>query len=528
MIFNHMLHPDAWMAGNAYGPMPSLVLGEKQIEDLLDRTQRYKSDLRKLEAHRRFQVWQGDYHSLIADKIEMVVHDPGQRAELRNWISTTNNVALDVTESVAVVWDAGAIRSVRDATPDQVETLNTLLTDAGLDAHASEWNRAAFLCGPVTVLPIFRHPTEDTQPGVNLTFDVLFPHHYEAIRNPANPAGPPLAVAYTVQSAHADTILVDAQAYRYYRTSNSEKPELVRTVEHHVGRFPGSTLRLGIPYGDGFFGKPKHGRLIEGTVLQGVIDSALGLVRKSQNKKLLKLFGAIAGMPKRQVQDAEIPVTAKVDNPEKIEFDAVDFDTDPANFIRHSQFVAHSLAASYGGSASVVEQSNGLLVKIDFSHETQTELRNKQIQYTRPFERDLVSVILRLAEFSAYPDKDRLPQVDQVERGYTVSYPPLARKYKDPDEARKAIDWELSKGFIDYGEAFRKYMMIPGMSAEEAEALVMAKIDRQMKVIEKLTKRNMSLSPATVTPGLNETVAEANGRQGGITRAANAAENQDE
>ena len=95
--------------------------------------------------------------------------------------------------------------------------------------------------------------------------------------------------------------------------------------------------------------------MVDGTVTIGVLGAALGFTRKAQSKKLLVALGDLGGTPSGQRLDPEIPIRVDSDSPATVNFNTLDFDTDPKNFISHALWIYQSLAEAYGASTAYME-----------------------------------------------------------------------------------------------------------------------------------------------------------------------------
>ena len=218
---------------------------------------------------------------LVVQRISDTHSDLETRREMAKFVDVTNNPALDITREVCVVWKNGATRSIRSVPKMRAKAFQSLVDETWLNVHMQNWNRMAFLLGPVTVVPILREG--------KMTWQVLLPHMYDVVADPANPFGSPLAASWSIPSdgsGEPDTVVLDAEGWKYYKTGHG-KPELKRVEEHGLDRFPGATLRMNVSYQDDWWGGEHNQRLVDGTVTIGVLGAALGFTRKAQSKKLL-------------------------------------------------------------------------------------------------------------------------------------------------------------------------------------------------------------------------------------------------
>lgn len=508
-----MLHlPHQYPAG-AFGPSPGVVLGEPDVERLLDRARTFQSDPRKRAAYDRWRIYCEDWAYLVVGRIDWQWSDKETKAEMAKFVSGSLNVGLDVTRQVAVVYKHGARRSVEGTTDGQDDALTRVIGESWIDVHAPRWNQLAFLLGPVCVLPVIRQG--------RLDWEVLLPHYYDVVRNPANPRGAPLAVCYTVSSEQnpldttADTVIVDGVSWRYYATASGQT-KLVDEVSHGAGTFPGSILSLDISYDSDWWGPPRARRLVEATVDVGVINTALSFVRKSQNHKLLVLIAEVARIAQQQKKDPEAGIVLNYTNQGgQPTLEALDFDTSPENFIQHIRFIIESAVEAYGIPAHTVTYDAGAGSapgeRLRLSHEGLTEVRNDQIPFCRRFEHELWEKTIRVLRHGRHPLAAELPDPGHVRDAFRVEFPELSRTFESPSSEIAYADHMLSRGQTSEIRMLRQRH--PTLTQRQAEELQAAILDERKKFLDELASRNLPASAGKI-----ESAAQAFGRLGPAVR----------
>lgn len=508
----------------AFGPAPELVLGEEKTKALLDRLSTFQDDRRKVAAYNRYRIFTEDFRGLIEGAIGAKWNDPDTRKEMAKFISVSLNLGLDITKQVAVVYKQGATRIVQDGEGDassQNEALHKAAIESWIDTEAPIWNQLAFLLGPICVLPVVRRR--------KLRWETLLPHYYDIIRDPEDPLGSPLAVGFTIASddelsQEADTILVDGRFWYYYKNKGGD-PKLVKQIPHGAGTFPGAILRFDIPYGQDWWGGPRNQRLYDGTIDIGVVNSALNFVRKSQSHKLLSIIGDLSGMGRGQKLEPEGPVAAHVTREDggtnAIDIDTIDFDTAPDNFIRHIRFIAESVIESFGIPAYTVnfDTSHGSEgERVRLAHEGLTELRNQQVPFCRRFEHELWSKAVRVMRAANHPLSKQLPTKEEMDDGFRVEFPQLARSFNDPNAETAFLDWSLSKGLTSQRRLLAR--LYPTASEDQIKKLHEEIMKEQIEFNDVATKRDLSLGGNQEI----QTAAEAMGSMGPAMRAMNKAQ----
>ena len=508
--WGRQVHYNPPYPAGAYGPSPGSVLPDEEAEKLVERvSRRFEDDERKKRAYERYRIFTEDYSDLIEARIDYAWSDSETKIELKKFISLAMNPALDITKQVAVVYKQGVRRFVDGANEKEQDAVHNALNQSQINRMAPQWNRLAFLLGPVCVIPVVRNK--------RLTWDTLLPHFYDIVRDEKDPMGPPKAVAWTLSSSDelsqkSDTVVLDGKSWRYYKTTDGQV-RLVDEVDHKTGVFPGSILRFDTPLDSDWWGAARNQRLVHGTVDVGVINAVLNFVRKSQNHKLLTIIGKLANVPQGQKKDPEHALVANKRQGEPLEIQALDFDTDPENFVKHIRFIYEQLIESFGipGHSVTFDAGSGSgspAERLRMSHEGLTELRNEQIPYAREFEHDLVSKATRMMRAMNHPMAPDLPKDEDMDDGYRIEFAELARAFNDPMAEANYIDWQLRTGQTSVPRLLRQKN--PTLSPTQTKALLDEILEEQSEWHDKVTKRNMGLDGEENI----ETAAQAFGKQG--------------
>lgn len=406
----------------------------------------WASDRRRMRAWEMWSIYREDLAPLVEEAIRAQYHDDEARRELRRFAAREWNVLLDVTRVGAVAYRSGVSRRVHGATPHQQAAFAALVQEGRAAIHCPQWLRLAFALGPVTVIPVVR--------ASKLRWDVLLPHYTEADPDENDYAGPPSAVAYTVQdssTAAGTTVYVDGTHWSYWSTTNGTL-DRTRSVAHGAGRMPGSTLRLDTPYDADWWTSSRNERLRAATITVAVIATALAFVRKTQNRKLLTIIGNITATQMQQRIDPEIPLQLKTKmGPSAIDVDAVDLETTPDGFLKHIAAVYRTAAEGLGIPSFAVDfdfESGSESERLRVQHEALTELRGEQVPHCREFESRLWAEAVRECKATGHPRAPDLPDPDVVESTLEVEFPLLSRAYNDPTAERDHLDWQMRRGVI--------------------------------------------------------------------------------
>jgi hypothetical protein len=504
------------------GPRAARPLTNDRLFALLEEADSSVDKQRRRRAAARFSIWTETYRALIAARIDLRWDDKSSREQLARHISMSLNVGLDIARQVCVVWKHGARRTVEGASDEARSALGRLIAESRFDSTAPIWNQIAFLVGAVIVVPVLRRGA--------LRWDTLLPQHYTVATDPEDRMGTPFAVGWGNQPDATDPrdktnyTVLDAEAWRYYEIGNGP-PRQTGEEEHGLGEFPGETLRFDVPgIGTEWYGLEKD-RIYDVTLDVGVLSTAMSWVRKAQCHKLLVTVGNMQNVAKGQKPDPEQNIEMDVpQGPGGVSIQALDFDTDPANAMKQILFLKEQAVEAFGipGSAVTFDFRSGSEgERLRVTQEGLTEIRDTQIPFSRSFEHGLWGKSVALARSFGHRLANELPTDEEMRVGYQVRYPKLGRVFNDPQVEMEWTDFEIAKGGLSRVEWMR--LRNPAMDDSQVRALMTQFLEEETWWINELAKRNMATNP----DGNIETLAQAAGRVGGLTRADNAAQRQE-
>lgn len=494
-IRNKSLRAVDWWA-EAIGPSSALEVATPEESVVAFVQESRLRGTRRWLAYQRYKILTQDIEDLVNARLCDLQSDQEILRKICAWVDNVANLGLDVADRVCTVWNAQPMRVIKND-ESATKEVNRLFAEMGFARFSKEWNRQAWFLGPIVVIP--------TPKAHGMVYETLLPHQYEAVRDPENPFGDPLAVTW--QTGKGRFVYLDSRAWHYYR-AESGRVTLENTVKHNLGRFPGAHLRFSQSCSAPWHGNAReHQRLVDATLKIADLEARLGFVRKSQSFSLLTMIGNLAGIPDRQLKTPEgalVGDTGENSSPELTQIQSLPNDTSPVNFADHMKLVTNHIARAYDGHLS----DDGSVVYTD---DQLNAIRNEQITFAVEFEGRLLSKKLDMARsMPHYADRSLLPG-EQARKAYSVKFPPLAVSYQDPDQRRKQDDWEMSKGLTDFAKlAMRRH---PGMTYDEAREFVMANVKAQIPIIELITRRDLSMQPPSTTVGL-KTAAQQYGAQG--------------
>ena len=515
---------------SAMGPNAALVLPETDIVELVNHHHNLRHYYRRRLAWDKWDIYRENFGHLVAERIGFIHSDQSVKKELAQHIDLSINLALKIIRATSVLWKHGAHRSIEGVSDDAQDAFHELVRESKFAVHSPSWNELANFLGPITVVPVMRDD--------RLTWDTLLPHFYESIPNPSDPFGAPKAVIWDTrptnyrgyafqenESREANYIVLDAEAWTYCKRVTKDKSEIVDRVPHGLGFFPGTPLRFSVSHEQDWWGHDMPRRLVDATVTICRLLSSLSFVRKTQDKKLLTLIGNLADVPKGQVVRPEKGIVADTgaEGTDIVSIESKDFDTSPEHYIQHITWLMNSIADDYGGSAvmttSSAKTSSAAFAKVDFDQDSLTEIRNAQIPFARDFEHELWWKSVAMARQMRHPLAEKLPTVDEVKEGFTVQFPKLARSFADPRVESEYLQFGLRHGMFSYADLLKREN--PTLTDEQAQERVLATIEKQLPVIEAITKRDLSLNPQSVGDPELKTLSQMNGAQGPQVRDNN-------
>lgn len=516
------------------GLYPTLL--EKELDKLFDRAQIHASQQRKALALAKLEILQGDFEAQVQEEIYNRWQNPTIRERMTRFISLTFNAGQDITNAVAVAYNYGTRRFLKDASDELEEVWSKALREGNLDGDAIALLQLAFIQGqPSLAVPRVRHGA--------LTRDVNSADSYDVITDPTDPTGPLAGVVWEIKDGsnidqanekRVRWVILDRENWYYYNRHGVavEGPEGLEFVQHFCEdqygepATPAIPFRLELPIGDDpYWGAVSNNRLWKGTVEIAVAWTRLQYLRKSQDSKLVNYF-APAGMelpPGQILNDPEGGVKVIGDGAGGVQFNVNDLDLSPQHYLMQIAAGYAALVESYGIPASAVTfdwsggQGGGMesvqpTVSIQVTKEKLNLLRNKQIRFLLPAERYLHTLSASVMRGQRHRNWSQIPPPDEVWDSTVTEFGEIDT-IADPKQRREQDQWEREQGLksrIDLVQ--RKF---PEMTRREALEFIKRNVDEDSEINEILAERNQPLGgPAAPT------TAELNGAQGPMVRDA--------
>jgi hypothetical protein len=232
----------------------------------------------------------------------------------------------------------------------------------------------------------------------------------------------------------------------------------------------------------------------------------MAYVRKAQNKYLLLAVGDIESLPKGQsVSDPEGAVVAEAQLNDRMDIEAMPFDTPPDNFLKHIKYIYSVSAASVGLPGTEDVDPSAL-------DDAVAEIRQRQLQFAAPFDKEIA---IALCTVGKRVPGVKCPDPKKVADSYMAEFGPMSRRFADP--AQEVAQWEFD---LKYG----RRSVLDLLRRDHRDASDRTLRDRQMrnleentKYLEELASRNLPADPgeAEGADPKMETVPQKQGKKGG-------------
>jgi len=465
---------------------------------------------RRTEYSRRVLILQDKFGPLVYQRIVRVYDKKASHAELIKYIHAGTNVLGRVVRELAFVYARPPARRLRLEGPVG-EALNqrfaAAYAEARIAARAKQWGQYAFGLNVVWIVP----GVWDRVAGRRLEFDLVLPHSAERIVSD-DPRYTDILLWPHSTGWHA----TDGDAY-YWLDKNFA---VERRVDHGLGRQPAEELRVSEPPPGDYWDTGRGSKLVEATLECGRIAAAMSWVRKGQNRKLVTAFGEIGGLDADQAASPEGAITAKTKDPGGIDFAVHEFATAIKDFKDEMRWHVEQATESYGIPITTVDPepaSTGDAVNVfqpagPQLHAAQSELRDDQIEYARPFEHSLAVTTHEVLARNRHPFSVS-PEI--VRDLFECRWQPLT--FVDQPMNRLAVyEKKMALGFMSHADAYLEEYG-GSMTTEEAHRQVMLNLERKAEIDLYYAQHNMPVDPRV------ESLPQIQGRQGGQQTAANAA-----
>lgn len=493
---------NALFAEDAKGVLALVPEAVKRLESQEQRGYNAGVDVAALRSKQRWSVLNNCHAPLIAARVSQVQKQDRIRDRILKHVTTVFNPAADVESVGCQVYKHGVRREIV-GDEQGTEDLIALFRSSRLNVQLQDLNRAADFCGPIPVVAL---PRED-----GVTAAAFLRHNYVPILDEGDPLGELMGFVACFASGYV--VVTRESIHRFQKDDRDQLYEDTSARLEGLQNRPFATMRYSTPLSvDDWENVGRAQRLFDAAIDVGVIAATMNYVRKAQNKYLLKAVGDIDSLPQGQsVADPEGALLAEATAQDRMDIEAMEFDTDPANFIKHIDCIYDVSTESYLGITVGLSGEREPTAIFD----AVTELRQSQLQYAIPFDRDIAVALCEVGK--RVPGVD-CPDPEKVKEKYMAEFGPMSRRFADP--AQEAAWWEhcLKYGRFSVLDILRKdHRDVSDKALRERQR---RNLDENTKYLEELATRNQPADPAADVSGdpkdpKMESVPQKQGRKGG-------------
>lgn len=493
------------------------TLADTTLRDMLARAQHINVMARQADAADRLLILEGNWREVAQGYIHQLYRTPEWKRGISKRVKRNHNVLATLTDKCCVSYKVPPVRRLKDAAQASQDAYAELLVESSITTRAKSWERYAFALNVAIVVPVVR---PDPREGKRLDYETILPHCCEVTTDPTDPMGSPRSIVYAVKDGSDRTggrnpithVVLDDEAWWYL----DEHGRTVNAIPHGAGVFPGVPFRLVDPIDDWWCSFRGSGA-VDATLAVTHLSARLDWIRDFQDHKR-ELFASetlqaipiqVAG-PEGAMQ---IPMRAG-DFDYKVEDLIVPIDEHAKHIRLHKRAAAESLGVP---PVLLDDEAQGPVSDLVAAqqHEALAGIRSAHIDHLTKAESELAWKTALVLRGAGHRLASKLPP-DLVAEKFSISFPPLS--FVDHPKVRA----EVYKAKIDLGllSTFRAYHEEhPHLTFEQARAEVLQIAEEEAEVNKLYVERNL---PRAVDERRN-TIAQIQGRDGGDTKALNAA-----
>lgn len=466
------------------------------------------ADTRQARAALKRRLFEEDFLDDVKRIIASRMSDAEAIAGVQAHAAETVNFCASLTKAVAVVYDYGCRRYLRGATTEQSAAFSDIVRESQASLLQSGWNVWAWLLGPTFVVP-------SMQAGeMRLTTVTPDVSHVQRRGD---------MVERVLWRDGAVYIEVSADGWRYFAAETGAElaPEkIVGAPVTHVATTnpPIATFRIDRPARNDWWCSTRHRGLALGTLEAAFWWAHLQWIRKTQSRKLL-----VAKAPRERIiadqtfADPELPFWYD-GPPAEADFEVIDFNTGPKDHVEMIRFIGEQIAEREGipGAEITFDNSSNDLgtVSLQLRREKLAHVHAQQVAPLVAGEVSLWAAVADYARAGGHRHAGKLPPPDEVRQMLAIEFP-SPEVVTDP-KARMELDtMELKLGLTSPAQIMQRRN--PSLTLADCDAQMRANLENYASLLDFIAARNIPRDPGQAT----QTLAQAQGSVGGLTRAAN-------
>lgn len=480
--------------------------------DIRDRFNWSASKGRRRLAADKLELFEGRHQNTLAALVRSRLSDPISAEQVIKWTNTSRNLLRQITRTCCIAYSRGVVRHLANTVGESAATaFGSILAESKMSSVAPLINQYAFLLGPTMVLG---HVEADG----TFWLDVIPPSRAEVIRK-----NPTTVAELLYQRDDGMFVTIDGEAFSYF---DSEGQPLSKTppVVHDLGYAPVAIFRSEHWTGS-WWNEHSHRALVDAALDVAVFEALLNFTRKNSGKQMVIVGpkGTLGG--KQIVGNPDRPLYFE-GMADAVSVKSIDLESSATTWLELINAKTAGVCELYGLPPSVLSGVNGNAdwgqVGLARAPEVLDALRDEQIPWMRDGEMQLFPAVCDLLRASTHKLASALPSGDEVREALRLRFiEPL------PNVDRKIKRLDLFERQEKLGLATVAELEIedrPELTIEQAQANVNDRNNRYFARLDELAKRNAPAGQADAVDSL----AAAQGRTGGLTKADNAAKAADE
>lgn len=466
-------------------------------------------DERQRRAALKRRLFEEDYLDDVKALIGRRMKDPEAIGGVQANASETINFLASLTNAVAVVYDYGCRRYLRDAPEVTNAAFADIVRETDAQLLQSKWNVWAWLLGPTFAVPSIR---DGAMRHTLVTPDVSHAHFNGD------------DVDRILWAAGNVYIEVSAEGWAYYDDKGRpvDLPEFGTDgggrVPMNLATAPFGLFRADLPGRDWWVSTRRRG-LVDGSLEACFWWAHLQWIRKSQSRHLISATcpqdKLIAG---QATADPESPYLFDGE-PGEAEFKVQNMIVSADEHLKMIRFIGEQIAEREGIPGAEVTFDNSSsgdlgVVSLSLRREKLAHVHRQQVPFLVKGEVETWAATVAVARAMGHRHASVLPPPDEVREMLAIEFSEL-EVVTDP-KARLELDVEEMKlGLTSPAKIMQRRH--PSLTLEECKKLQRQNVNEYAELLEFVASRNMPSTPGRAT----ETLAEAQGRVGGQTRVQN-------
>ena len=465
-------------------------------------------------AGEKLELWDGRHlkrlHALVSERMI----NPQAAEQVKKYTNVSRNLLRQITKTVAIAYNRGVIRTLGDSvSQDTAKAFAEVVSESSMPQAATLINAYSWLLGPTFVVPVI-------ESDGTFWLDIVGPDRSDVIRQNPRTAG-----ALLYQREDGLFIRLDREGWSYY-DSEGEPIKGLASIPHALGYCPAAIFRSKHWAGD-WWNTWEHRALVDASYDVAMFEALMNWSRK-QGGKQLAIQAPLASLAGKQpIGNPETPLFFDTTNAAgEISIDVLDLDSSAATWLSLIDAKVAGVCELYGLPPSLISGVNSNTdwgqVGLARAPEVLDALRDEQIPWLDRGELQLWPMVCDVLRGSTHRHARALPPGDEVREMLRVHFlEPLPNVKRSLD--RLALFTEQEKlGLASVTDLILEER--PTLTPEQAEEIVKSNLAHYFARIEQARAMNLPMDTADAAAS----VAELQGRLGGLTKAENAAANKTE